>query len=68
MDSNTSWKGNSNTENNIVNPRELDVILSEMVLISQRTFLYNNFVNYRAMVYILYYIFISKKKKKYHEI
>eukprot|EP00833_Pecoramyces_ruminatium_P002925 jgi/Orpsp1_1/1176957/evm.model.c7180000059626.1 len=49
-DSNSSWKGNSNTDNTIVNPRELDVILSEMVLISQRTFLYNNFVNYRAML------------------
>lgn len=49
-DSNTSWKNNSNADNTIVNPRELDVILSEMVLISQRTFLYNNFVNYRAML------------------
>ncbi|ORX51471.1 COG4-domain-containing protein [Piromyces finnis] len=50
LDTNNSWKGNSNTDNIIVNPRELDVILSEMVLISQRTFLYNNFVNYRAMI------------------
>ncbi|ORY20883.1 COG4-domain-containing protein [Neocallimastix californiae] len=49
-DSGSSWKGNSNTDNIVVNPRELDIILSEMVLISQRTFLYNNFVNYRAML------------------
>jgi len=66
-DTNNSWKGNSNTDNIIVNPRELDVILSEMVLISQRTFLYNNFVNYRAMVKFYYYLinFIYIKHKTY---
>jgi hypothetical protein len=34
----------------VIDPRELDIILNEMVLISQRAHLYNRFLESRAKV------------------